>query len=213
MAAERGNREVDSEDQPGFTWFKFYFNDWLTDPNVRAMTAAELGIYITLLAVQARDNWLPADDKHIVTLLKFDRRVTGRFLETYGNLFVTLRWNSSKRANAKLWNLQVKSGKIAAPEITEEIENKTQKQKDIFIPPTAGKKSKHLSSARNLNPEILRWIKRMGYEAFAGRYSPEQWAWSLRMGEHPDGCEGDPGCGRCQGYGKVYGDPCDCLAR
>src|SRR5207249_661261 len=101
----------------------FYFNDWLTDPDVRAMTACELGIYITLLAVQARDNYLPAENKDIVTLLKFDRRVTGRFLKTYGRLFVTLPWDSSKRANAKLWNLQVKSGKIAAPEITEEKEN------------------------------------------------------------------------------------------
>src|SRR5438132_13689327 len=100
MASEGRKRQVDSEDQPGFTWFKFYFNDWLTDTDVRAMTACELGIYITLLAVQARDNYLPAENKDIVTLLKFDRRVTGRFLKPHGRLFVTSPWDSSKRANA-----------------------------------------------------------------------------------------------------------------
>jgi hypothetical protein len=44
--------DFNSEDQAGYIWFKFFPNDWLTDPVVNRMSASEQGTYIWLLCQQ-----------------------------------------------------------------------------------------------------------------------------------------------------------------
>jgi hypothetical protein len=108
---------IDSEDQNGYTWFKFYFYDWLTDPDVMGMSAAEEGIYIRLLAIQARDGYLPAD-LHLCARLCKDARTCTKWLQKYARLF-PLCANKRKRANVKLLNLAIKSGKLRSSENTD----------------------------------------------------------------------------------------------
>jgi hypothetical protein len=106
------------------------------------MSGTETGVYIDLLALQADTDYLPEDFEDIARLLggKYDRRTVRKFLERYadvsGNygksletsgklrnfsgLFPRLPEDFGKRANAKLLELQVKSGKIASPKNTEE---------------------------------------------------------------------------------------------
>ncbi|HVO78838.1 MAG TPA: hypothetical protein VMT39_02360 [Candidatus Bathyarchaeia archaeon] len=102
-----------SEDRPGFNWFKFYHNDWLTDRDVVRMSFAERGVYFHLLCVQARDGDLPcAGEPHdkcpllISRLAGIDSRMVARWWPSWGKLFP----NDAKcrhHANRKLWNLTV----------------------------------------------------------------------------------------------------------
>jgi len=115
-------KKVKSE--PGFNWFAFNVLDWLTDDDVRSMTAAETGIYITLLAVQWRDNGLPVEFGDIAKLLKFDRRVTVRFLERYSKLFPIFREDRRKRVNRKLLDLAVDAEKMRVPPPTDVDEDR-----------------------------------------------------------------------------------------
>jgi hypothetical protein len=109
---------IDSEDMPGFNWFKFYANDWLTDPDVMQMTSAERGIYIQLLAIQWRDNGVPSDCKLTAKLLGLDCRTTVRWWGKYGRL-LGLPVSPCKLANPKLWKQTVASGKLGGSAKTE----------------------------------------------------------------------------------------------
>lgn len=50
-------------------WFKFYAQDWLTDPRVLSLTNEQRGIYHWLLCRQWHDGDLPGDVMHIYPLL------------------------------------------------------------------------------------------------------------------------------------------------
>lgn len=128
---------IDSEDQPGYIWFKFFPVDWLTDPDVISMTAAERGTYIDLLAVQWRDNGLPEHCDLIAKLLPDDSRTVTRWFQKWGRLFpCDLRL--SKRANPKLLQLAVNAGKIVFRENTDENKNREDGEEMISIPPDGG---------------------------------------------------------------------------
>jgi len=114
--------KFESEQQAGYIWFPFYFNDWLTDPIVDGMTAAEEGVYIRLLSIQARDNFLPLDLQVCARLCK-DARTGAKWLQKWADLCIPVQpWG--KRANTKLLNLLIKMGKFRLTKNTEETKKK-----------------------------------------------------------------------------------------
>ena len=123
---------ADSEDQSGYTWFKFYFNDWLTDPDVMGMTAAEEGTYIRLLAIQARDGYLPVDLHLCATLCK-DARTGAKWLQKYARLFPICA-NKRNRANVKLMNLAIKMGKLKPFENTDKNKKRIDEDGESYGP-------------------------------------------------------------------------------
>jgi hypothetical protein len=135
------SNEFDSEKQAGYVWFKFFFNDWLTDPVVMSMTAAEEGIFIRLLATQALHDFLPADFAVIarMTSKSSDPRTVVRFLQKFAEtselfpIIPEVSSKSPKRANRKLLNLQIKSGKIKGLVATEEKEKREERDLDADV--------------------------------------------------------------------------------
>jgi hypothetical protein len=107
----------------GFSWFKFDVVDWLTSKTVLSMTLAERGLYITMLAVQWRDDGLPKSLALLSKVTGVDQRILRKFLEKYSELFVDSLEKSSEITNQKLLNLAVESGKITG-RATADIEEK-----------------------------------------------------------------------------------------
>lgn len=77
-------------------WFSFYAADWLADENVMAMTLAERGAYITLLAIQWREGSVPAAPSKLCRILgvseeeyaeQFSPFVGALFCERDGRLY------------------------------------------------------------------------------------------------------------------------------
>lgn len=77
-------------------WFAFHNEDWLTDVYVRQMTLAQRGAYITLLAYEWSEGWIPADPEGLRRLLGADKAeweaiwvepLVGRFREVDGRLY------------------------------------------------------------------------------------------------------------------------------
>lgn len=136
----RNQHSIDSEDQPGFTWFKFYPIDWLSDPNVLAMTSAERGVYIDLLCVQWRDNGLPVECKLAAKLLQTDSRTVAKWFQKWGDLFPVCE-SLGKRANRKLLQLAEKAGRLAIGKNIDKNKNKEDGEEIRFIPPHGGNKT------------------------------------------------------------------------
>jgi|SRR5208337_4276117 len=119
--------KFDSEKQAGYIWFKFFPMDWMTDPIVVSMTLAHQALYLWFLCQQWNlGGFLPADLKVCASLCK-DSRTTAKFLQKYADLCFPVQ-TCGKRANAKLLNLAIESGKVRVPENTEETQTQTQTQ-------------------------------------------------------------------------------------
>ena len=121
--------DFNSEDQAGYIWFKFFPNDWLTDPVVNRMSASEQGTYIWLLCQQwIHGGFLPEDLQVCASLCK-DARTGAKWLQTYADVCFPVQ-ACSKRANPKLLNLAVLSGKVRLPENTEETQTQSREEGD-----------------------------------------------------------------------------------
>jgi hypothetical protein len=127
---------IKEKDEPGYVWFKFYASDWLTDPDVLKMSAADRGVYITRLAGQWRDNWLPVSSQLVAKCLPVDSRMVARWLLKWNHLFAKRSPTGNQMANEKLWNLAVAAGKIALLENTDEMrldENRSEENQTQII--------------------------------------------------------------------------------
>ena len=86
MSKRLSKKQKASRQLGGYTWFPLDVIDWLTSPDVRDMTAAERGIYITILAVQWRDGHVPAEPKPLATALGLDHRSVANWLRKWDSL-------------------------------------------------------------------------------------------------------------------------------
>lgn len=73
----------------GWSFFPFDVTNWLTSDDVNAMTLAERGIYITALATQWRDGYLPSNYLKFAKELKIDKRTARAFLQEWGSIIFT----------------------------------------------------------------------------------------------------------------------------
>lgn len=121
------------EKEPGYIYFKFYFNDWLTSTTVRSMKASDKGIYIDLLAYIGRDSFIPENVGALSKLTGYDQRTLRKWLDAYGMCLVPVPNASSKLTNAKVWNLLVEMGKLRAPKITDaDADIDAEEDRDFF---------------------------------------------------------------------------------
>lgn len=131
MSPTKKRVEAEKYGLAGFTYFPFDVIDWLTSPDVTNMSAAERGIYITLLAVQWRDGHVPADAKLLAKTLGLDYRSVANWLRNRDGLAPVLRHNCDTsaaepshircvRANEKLLKIALAKGKLRLGEGTEE---------------------------------------------------------------------------------------------
>jgi hypothetical protein len=136
--ADGNNKKQRLSENTGFSWFAFDCIDWLTSMDVQRMTAAERGVYITLLAIQWVDTHLPNDVHLLAKRTGFDRRLLDRWFANHGDLFPKSPANPMCLANRKLWNLAITVGKIASADyIQDKTLNETRQEERTTVPPSA----------------------------------------------------------------------------
>ena len=146
--SKQGRENEMSEIGNGYSWFKFDIEGWLSSPEVMRMNLSEKGVYITLLATQGRDGKLYADLDMLAKQSAIDVRVLKNWFKKWGTLIPILNLEPDTyvilpsregtdriqlccinapilqggihRANPKLWNLQVESGKLKGMPLLEE---------------------------------------------------------------------------------------------
>ncbi len=92
-----------SKNGKGLAWFKFFVADWLTSPDVLRMTAAERGVFITLLVWQVESGGsIPKDTQMLAKLTGFEQRLLDRFFVYNWHLFPECPGNPRRIANDKL---------------------------------------------------------------------------------------------------------------
>ena len=142
----------------GFSYFPFDVIDWLTSDDVGRMTTSERGVYITLLAVQWRDDGLPEDLRLCAKSCGLRYEVVHKWFESYPSLYKVVP-NLHKLANPKLWNLAIEVGKLdAEPSVDiEEIENKRKLKRDYLVPPDGGENKKTKPRRISRDPHEGEW--------------------------------------------------------
>jgi len=139
----------------GFAWFPFDVVDWLTSNDVRKMTCAERGVYITLLAIQWRDGPLPSDLQVLSKCTTLVERTLNNFLTKFPHLFNTCPTSVEHLLNAKLWNLSVEVGKVRGPKIIDKNKSRGEVEGEeiIFVP---RKRGKNKTTESSVEP-VKRW--------------------------------------------------------
>jgi hypothetical protein len=180
----RGNDRPKLSDNAGFSWFAFDAIAWLTSLTVQRMSAAERGVYITLLATQWHDNYLPSTEQLLSKRTGFEVRLLHRWLGNHGHLFPICTANPQYRANQKLWNLAVTVGKIIPPEpLKQTTETTPNESETTTIPPSAGSSSSPTPNGLRdgkLQPQAVPAANgevpaALGGNAVNGPADPRQW--------------------------------------
>lgn len=135
-------------------WFPFYTAAWLGSTTVINMPMADRGIYITLMAACWQYGEIEWDENVLSKLLAIDRRTIAKWMQTYGNLTVSLREASGdslevsgKRVLPKLQDFADtlrKNGGESGPEKRRE-EEKRRREEDT---PSSGSVSKSKTTAK-----------------------------------------------------------------
>ena len=77
-----------SEILPGWSWFKFDIDGWLSSKDVQCMNMNDRGMYTHLLIIQARDGKLDADLRHLAKQENgVDYRSVKSWMKKWGYLF------------------------------------------------------------------------------------------------------------------------------
>jgi hypothetical protein len=126
-------REAEKMKMAGFTYFPFDVVDWMTSKDVMAMTAAERGVYITLLCVQYRDGFVPADLKACAKASGLDIRLVTRWFPKWSHLFPTSQLNGDHLVNEKLHEIAIAVGKLTLSEGAKERKVKEIKEEDEVV--------------------------------------------------------------------------------
>ncbi|MGB8495445.1 MAG: hypothetical protein WCE53_13680 [Candidatus Acidiferrum sp.] len=116
----RHRLEAEKFKMTGWTWFPFDVVDWLTSEDVLRMTAAERGVYITLLCVQWRDGFVPSRPQIAAKVSGFRPEMLRRWLAKWPHLFPVSTSNPAHLMNAKLKEIAVEKGNPKAEQGTEE---------------------------------------------------------------------------------------------
>ena len=124
MSPTKHRREAEKMKMAGFTYFPFDVVDWMTSADVMAMTAAERGVYITLLCVQYRDGFVPSEPQMCAKASGFRVEMVRRWFAKWSHLFPISDSDQSHLRNEKLHEIAVSVGKLAPREGAKE--NKTE---------------------------------------------------------------------------------------
>lgn len=113
----------------GWTWFPFDVVDWLSSDDVTTMTAAERGVYITLLCIQWRDGYVPSRPQTCAKVSGFRPEMIRRWFAKWAHLFPISSSNAAHLVNAKLLKIAVEVANPKAERGTEErrVEESTEK--------------------------------------------------------------------------------------
>ena len=120
-------REAEKMKMAGYTYFPFDVVDWMTSEDVMAMTAAERGVYITLLCVQYRDGFVPSNPQSCSKVSGFRVEMVRRWFAKWSHLFPISDANPSHLRNEKLHEIAVRLGKLAPREGAKEKKEKESK--------------------------------------------------------------------------------------
>jgi hypothetical protein len=142
-------RDAEKLKMAGWTWFPFDVIDWLTSEDVLRMSAAERGIYITLLCVQWRDGYVHVSDVLAAKVSGLDRRSVAKWMQTWNHLFPIVQPTGSqyaasaeptcsKRVNPKLQeialNVQNPKARQGIEERREEESRETSSLREEYSP-------------------------------------------------------------------------------
>jgi len=99
-------------------WFPFYAADWLTDPDVRAMTYAERGLYLECLCMQWREGSIPSDVKRLARITgapaKLLHRILGKFEPSRDGELQNARMEKVRREQRKAQRQRSQKARDAA---------------------------------------------------------------------------------------------------
>jgi len=127
----RHRRDAEKYKMAGWTWFPFDVVDWLTSDDVARMNPHDRGVYITLLCIQWRDGFIPADNLLAAKALGIERRNFTSWMQRWSHLVPCMqhpyRYGAScvqegckRLANVKLRKIAVEVGNPKAGAGTEE---------------------------------------------------------------------------------------------
>jgi hypothetical protein len=142
----------------GYTWFPFDVIDWLTSPDVARMTAAERGVYITLLAVQWRDGHVSSDVNLAAKSSGFRSDLLTRWFANWAYLFPESVGNPAYLRNEKLHEIALEVAKSDPGRHAEEKRIQEIREEDTQVSKEVKKEEApvaSLPSPESLTPKIL----------------------------------------------------------
>ena len=112
--------EIEKMKMTGWHWFPFDVVDWLTSDDILQMSAAERGVYITLLCMQWRDGFVPSRPQSVAKVSGFRPEMLRRWFSKWSHLFPISSLNAAHLVNAKLNEIAIEVGNPKAEGGTEE---------------------------------------------------------------------------------------------